>query len=237
MSSSTLSSFRSSGFRNRCTSVRPCRGHRRLDYLQRRSSPDVSPCSFPRSPMPRPICRGRFSCGRPRIQAANRSRNQFSSVNSRLNCECFWISRNFSQTVASGTVSDSSSKNFFHAYRVRPYRSPQKLSCNSSTKCWNRSLIGITLAMGCRSPFGIGFACQAKPTYTLSLFTQATLRHLSSLANIGRGKVTAVRGDAACALVFAAGPRVPPPACAGSQLPNRRLLAEAMMRLRPGTAS
>src|SRR6201981_2487370 len=49
-----------------------------------------------------------------------------------------------------------------HACRVRPYRSPQKLSCNSSTKCWNRSLIGITLAMGCRSPFGSALACEAK---------------------------------------------------------------------------
>src|ERR1700752_1118550 len=68
--------------------------------------------------------------------------------------------------------SDSRSKNFFHACRVRPYKSPQKVSCNSSTKCWNRSLIGITLAMGCRSPFGSALACEAKANlHPLAFYT------------------------------------------------------------------
>src|SRR5439155_16375053 len=74
--------------------------------------------------------------------------------------------------------SDGNSKNRCQACRVCPYSSPQKLSFISARKCWKCSLIGIIFAIGCRSPFpGIGLACQAKPTYTLSLFTQSTLRH------------------------------------------------------------
>src|SRR5438132_9076659 len=39
----------------------------------------------------------------------------------------------------------------------------------------------------CRSPFsGTAFACQAKPTYTLSPFTQSTLRHPDCAVPDGR---------------------------------------------------
>jgi Histidine kinase-, DNA gyrase B-, and HSP90-like ATPase len=48
---------------------------------------------------------------------------------------------------------------------------------SSARKCWKCSSIGIIFAIGCRSPFGTAFACQAKPTYTLLLFTQSFLRH------------------------------------------------------------
>src|SRR5579863_5734931 len=40
------------------------------------------------------------------------------------------------------------SKNRCPARCVRASRSPQKLSCNSSTKCWYCSVIGVTFAMG-----------------------------------------------------------------------------------------
>src|SRR5581483_11749359 len=49
--------------------------------------------------------------------------------------------------------SESSSKNRFHACWVSPYSSPQKLSFSSVKKCWNCSVMQLTLAMGCKSPF------------------------------------------------------------------------------------
>lgn len=77
-------------------------------------------------------------------------------------------------------AADCASQNFFQARRVSPYRSPQKLSFNSFRKCSNCSVIriGVIFAMGVRILSRFGFACKAKPTYTLFAFTQPKLHHL-----------------------------------------------------------
>jgi hypothetical protein len=54
----------------------------------------------------------------------------------------------------------SKAKNCSADCRTRPCRSPQKLSVNPSTKCWKCSLIGVTFAPGCKSPFQrTSFSC------------------------------------------------------------------------------
>src|SRR5207245_1763159 len=47
----------------------------------------------------------------------------------------------------------TSSHNRSHISPVFPYRSPQKVSFRSRTKCWNCSVIGATFAMGCKLLF------------------------------------------------------------------------------------
>src|SRR3974377_1401571 len=78
--------------------------------------------------------------------------------------------------------SDSNSTHLRMLCCTWPCRSPQKLSFSSLTKCWKCSVIGVTFAMGVSLLVRMASASQAKPTYTLSLFTQSKLTHLISVA-------------------------------------------------------
>jgi len=51
----------------------------------------------------------------------------------------------------------------------------------------------------------------------------------STAADLDVAVIDSCEGDSACALAFATGPRVPPPAYAGSQLPTHLQLAETML--------
>src|SRR5271169_5092531 len=71
----------------------------------------------------------------------------------------------------------SAAKNCCAACCVRACKSPQKLSCNSATKCWKCSVIGIIFAMGVGLLFGVTLACEAKANLHPLAFTQSKLRH------------------------------------------------------------
>src|SRR6267378_3562596 len=62
------------------------------------------------------------------------------------------------------------SKNCCAACRVRACKSPQKLSCNSSTKCWKCSLITVIFAMGVSLLFWNGFSLRGQSQLTPSCF-------------------------------------------------------------------
>jgi hypothetical protein len=49
---------------------------------------------------------------------------------------------------------------------------------NAVKKCWNRSVMGITLAIGCRSPFGKALACEAKANLHSLAFFPTRVRFL-----------------------------------------------------------
>src|SRR5947209_8777533 len=62
------------------------------------------------------------------------------------------------------------SKNCCAACRVRACKSPQKLSCNSATKCWKCSLIGIIFATGVGLLCWSGFSLRGQSQLTPSRF-------------------------------------------------------------------
>src|SRR5271165_626195 len=64
----------------------------------------------------------------------------------------------------------SASKKFCAASCVRVCKSPQKLSCNSATKCWKCSVIGIIFAMGVGLLFWNGFSLRGQSQLTPSCF-------------------------------------------------------------------
>src|SRR5271165_6461482 len=76
----------------------------------------------------------------------------------------------------------SASKKFCAASCVRVCKSPQKLSCNSATKCWKCSVIGIIFAMGVGLLFWNGFSLRGQSQLTPSCFLHnriyvTTLQH------------------------------------------------------------